>query len=172
MTDIAARLAALRAAMRDHQLAAWLAPTADPHLSEYLPEHWKVREWLSGFTGSMGTLVVTPDFAGLWADSRYWSQAEAQLAGTGIALMKIPSGAGLQHIEWLAAHVPAGQQVGVDAMVLGLAHARALEAGLVPRGIGLRTDRDRAFDDDEPCAPTSTWPGSSGPIVRRCRWRR
>lgn len=144
MTDIAARLAALRAAMRDHQLAAWLAPTADPHLSEYLPEHWKVREWLSGFTGSMGTLVVTPDFAGLWADSRYWSQAEAQLAGTGIALMKIPSGAGLQHIEWLATHVPAGQQVGVDAMVLGLAHARALEAGLVPRGIGLRTDLDLA----------------------------
>ena len=142
MTSIADRLTALRTALRDHQLAAWLAPTSDPHLSEYLPDHWKAREWLCGFTGSMGTLIVTPDFAGLWADSRYWSQAEAQLAGTGIALMKIPSGVSLQHIDWLAEQVPAGQQVGVDGMVLGLAHARALEAALTPRGVGLRTDLD------------------------------
>lgn len=142
MISIADRLAALRAALRDHHLAAWLAPTSDPHLSEYLPDHWKAREWLSGFTGSMGTLIVTPGFAGLWADSRYWAQAEAQLAGTGIVLMKIPSGASLQHIDWLAEQVPAGQQIGADGMVLGLAHARALEAALVPRGVGLRTDLD------------------------------
>jgi len=64
-------------------------PSSDPHISEYLPERWQGRRWLSGFTGSVGTLIVTPRFAGLWVDSRYWTQAEAQLAGSGVQLMKI-----------------------------------------------------------------------------------
>lgn len=136
------RLAALRAALQRHGLAAWLVPSADPHLSEYLPERWKTREWLSGFTGSMGTLVVTPTFAGLWADSRYWVQAEAELAATGIELMKIPAGNSLLHIDWLASQVPAGETVGVDGQVLGLAAARALQAALDAKGVRLRTDVD------------------------------
>ncbi|GAA4033002.1 aminopeptidase P family protein [Actimicrobium antarcticum] len=136
------RINALRAAMQHHQLDACLVPSSDPHLSEYLPERWKGREWLSGFTGSVGTLIVTADFAGLWADSRYWSQAEAELAGTGIGLMKIPAGNSLQHIDWLAQHMTAGQVVAADAAVLGLAGARMLEQALQARGVVLRTDLD------------------------------
>ena len=79
-------LAALRQAMKKHGLDAFVIPSADPHLSEYLPEHWQARRDLSGFTGSVGTLAVTADDAGGWVDSRYWEQAEPQLAGTGIGL--------------------------------------------------------------------------------------
>ena len=75
-----------------------LVPSADPHLSEYLPARWAGREWLSGFTGSMATLVVMQDKAALFADSRYWEQAERQLLGSGIDLVRIPSSAPSHHI--------------------------------------------------------------------------
>lgn len=141
-SPIPARIAALREAMAQQGLAAYLVPSADPHLSEYLPGRWQGRRWLSGFHGSVGTLVVTADFAGLWADSRYWVQAEAELAGSGIELVKIPTVSGTQHIDWLAANVRAGGCVGVDGAVLGLATGRALEAALRANGVTLRTDID------------------------------
>ncbi|MPW22191.1 M24 family metallopeptidase [Paraburkholderia sp. CNPSo 3157] len=141
--SIPERIAQLRSAMTQQGLAAWLVPSADPHLSEYLPGRWQGREWLSGFTGSVGTLVVTADFAGLWVDSRYWVQAEAQLAGTGIQLMKMFGGQmTAPHIDWLAQNVPAGATVGVDGAVLGVAAARALSDALTARGVKLRTDSD------------------------------
>jgi len=121
---------------------ALLVPSADPHLSEYLPERWQARQWLSGFTGSMGTLVVTVDEAAVFADSRYWVQAEAELAGSGIELVKIPTGNSAMHLDWLAAHVPAGRTVAVDGQVLGLAAAQALKATLDRAGVQLRTDLD------------------------------
>ncbi|MEM5372654.1 aminopeptidase P family protein [Paraburkholderia azotifigens] len=141
--SIPERIAQLRSAMKQEGLAACLVPSADPHLSEYLPGRWQGREWLSGFTGSVGTLVVTADFAGLWVDSRYWVQAEAQLAGTGIQLMKMFGGQQTApHIDWLAQNVPAGAAVGVDGAVLGVAAARALTDALRARGVTLRTDLD------------------------------
>ncbi len=141
--SIPERIAQLRSAMKHEGLAAWLVPSADPHLSEYLPGRWQGREWLSGFTGSVGTLVVTADFAGLWVDSRYWVQAETQLAGTGIQLMKMFGGQQTApHIDWLAQNVPAGATVGVDGAVLGVAAARALGDALQARGVKLRTDLD------------------------------
>ena len=121
---------------------AVLIPSADPHLSEYLPGRWKGREHLSGFTGSVGTLIVTQDFAGVWTDARYWDQALVELAGSGIDLMKIPSGASLLYIDWLAEHVDSGQTVAVDDRVLGLSTARLLREALTARGIVLRTDID------------------------------
>ena len=136
------RLAALRDAMRRDGLAAWMVPSSDPHLSEYLPSRWKTREWLSGFTGSVGTLIVTHDAAGLWVDSRYWTQAEAQLAGTGIALMKTTSGASLQHLEWLAERLRPGETAGVDGRVLALAAARQLQTAVEARGARVRFDLD------------------------------
>jgi Xaa-Pro aminopeptidase len=150
------RLAALRDAMRSTGADAVIIPSADPHLSEYLPERWQGREWLSGFTGSVGTLVVTQDFAGLWVDGRYWVQAEAQLAGTGIEMMKIVVGQPNAHIDWLASNLPAGARVGVDGTVLGLASARALTEALGPRGIELRADLDLlgAIWPDRPAPPT------------------
>ncbi|KVU01026.1 peptidase M24 [Burkholderia ubonensis] len=138
-----ARLALLRGAMARENLAAYLVPSADPHLSEYLPERWQACRWLSGFTGSVGTLVVTADFAGLWVDSRYWVQADAELAGSGVQLMKMTGGQqSAPHVDWLAQNVPSGATVGVDGAVLGMAAARALSAALSARGIALRTDLD------------------------------
>jgi len=137
-----ARISLLRAAMQEQQLDAYLVPSSDPHLSEYLPAHWKGREWLSGFTGSVGLLIVTQDFAGLWADSRYWTQAEAELAGTGIQLMKTPVATSLLHLDWLSENLVPGNTVGVDGAVMGLAAARLLEEKLTSRRIALRTDCD------------------------------
>jgi Xaa-Pro aminopeptidase len=137
-----ARISLLRAAMQEQQLDAYLVPSSDPHLSEYLPAHWKGREWLSGFTGSVGLLIVTQDFAGLWADSRYWTQAEAELAGTGIQLMKTPVATSLLHLDWLSENLVPGNTVGVDGAVMGLAAARLLEEKLGSRHIALRTDCD------------------------------
>ncbi|CAR50688.1 aminopeptidase P family protein [Burkholderia cenocepacia] len=143
VSPVPARLALLRDAMVRENLAAYLVPSADPHLSEYLPERWQARRWLSGFTGSVGTLVVTADFAGLWVDSRYWVQADAELAGTGVQLMKMTGGQqSAPHVDWLAQNVAAGATVGVDGAVLGVTAARGLTAALSARGIALRTDVD------------------------------
>jgi Xaa-Pro aminopeptidase len=138
----AERLQQLRAAMAHHGIDACIVPSSDPHLSEYLPRRWQGREWISGFTGSVGTFIATAGFAGVWTDGRYYTQAETELAGTDIALMKIPSGASLLHIDWLAANMQPGQTVAVDARVLGLAVARLLGDALAARGVLLRTDID------------------------------
>ena len=137
-----ARITQLRAAMAAQRIDAYIVPSADPHLSEYLPDRWQSRAWLSGFSGSVGTLVVTANFAGLWVDGRYWAQAETELAGTGIALMKIPTGASTLHAEWLAQNLAANQTVGADGSVLGLATARLLRQTLAAKFIALRTDCD------------------------------
>jgi len=144
--DIPARLEALRQAMRRHGIDACIVPSSDPHLSEYLPPRWQGRQWLSGFTGSVGTFIATQDFAGVWTDGRYWTQAEDELAGTGIALMKIASGASTQYIDWLAETMRPGQMIAVDGAVLGLAIARQLRGALDARGVALRTDLD-VLDD-------------------------
>jgi Xaa-Pro aminopeptidase len=138
----AQRIASAQAALKASHISACLVPSADPHLSEYLPERWQGRQWLSGFTGSMGTLVITPTQAAVFADSRYWTQAEAELAGTGITLVKIDSGGSTHHIDWIAQHIGAGQTVGVDGMVLSLAAAQQLRTAVEKAGGILRTDFD------------------------------
>jgi Xaa-Pro aminopeptidase len=150
------RITQLREVLARENVHALLVPSADPHLSEYLPARWQGRQWLSGFTGSMATLVVARDRAVLFADSRYWVQAEAQLAGTGIELEKIPTGASLAHIDWLARHVPQGATVAVDGQVLGLATAHALQTALQAAGVHLRTQGDLldAMWPERPALPT------------------
>ena len=143
---IRSRIAQLRTALVNARLDALLVPSSDPHLSEYLPPRWKGREYLSGFTGSVGTLIVTADFAGVWTDSRYWVQAEAELAGSGIVLMKIPTGASLLHLDWLAANLKPGQTLGVDGAVLGLSTARLLAQSAECAKAVLRTDVDLLND--------------------------
>ncbi len=136
------RVEKVRDALKAHGLAAVLVPSSDPHLSEYLPRRWQGREWLSGFTGSMGTLALTHDKAALFADSRYWEQAGLELAGSGIELVKIPTGAATHHVEWLATHATRGSSVGVDGSVLGLAAAQQLRSRLEQAGVQLRIDFD------------------------------
>jgi Xaa-Pro aminopeptidase len=142
LIPIPQRLAQLRSAMTSHAYSAYLIPSSDPHLSEYLPAHWQGREVFSGFTGSAATLVVTLDFAGLWVDSRYWSQAEIELAGSGITMMKIQSAAATAHIDWLAQQLPAQAVLGVDGNSLSLASARALHSAFSAKQITLKTDQD------------------------------
>lgn len=141
-SPIRLRLERVRDALKQQGLAAVLVPSSDPHLSEYLPERWQGRQWLSGFTGSMGTLAIALDRAALFADSRYWVQAETEIAGTGIELVKIPTGAASHHLDWLATQVKAGETVGVDGSVLGLAAAQALKSRLAAASVKLRTDFD------------------------------
>ena len=149
------RLAQLREELARRGVHALLVPSSDPHLSEYLPERWQGRVWLSGFTGSMGTLVVGSERAALFADSRYWVQAEAQLAGTGIGLVRIGSAASPAHLDWLVEQVPRGGVVAVDGQVLGLAAAQALKARLDAAGIVLQTAPDLldAIWPDRPALP-------------------
>ncbi|MGN7876940.1 aminopeptidase P family protein [Roseateles sp. 22389] len=142
LSEIKLRIARLRDALRNAGAHAILVPSADPHLSEYLPRRWQAREVLSGFTGSMGTLVVTLDDAQLFADSRYWTQAERELAGSGIALFKIPSGASVQHISWLAERLQPGQTLVVDGQVLGLALAQQLRSAVGAKGVRIDTTLD------------------------------
>jgi len=158
-SPIRLRLERVRDALRRHGLHALLVPSSDPHLSEYLPMRWQAREWLSGFTGSMGTLAITAERAALFADSRYWVQAQAQLEGTGIDLVKIggPTAA-TQHLDWLVEAVPEGGTVAVDGQVLGLAAAQQLRGALERAGRVLRTDVDLVDEawperPDLPAAP-------------------
>lgn len=152
--SVQARLARVREVMANDGLDALLVPSADPHLSEYLPGHWQGRQWLSGFHGSVGTLVVTAGFAGLWADSRYWEQAQHELAGSGIELMKLlPGQPGA--LEWLGEHIKPQGTVAVDGAVMALASARLLEERLRAKEARLRTDLDVLGKvwDDRPALP-------------------
>ena len=136
------RIERIRDTLGRHGIAALLVPSSDPHLSEYLPQRWAGREWLSGFTGSMGTLVVTRERAALFADSRYWTQAENELRGSGIELVRIATGASTRHADWLAETLTRGDTVAVDGQVLGLAAAQQLRQTLTAAGLQLRTDLD------------------------------
>ncbi|ALI09185.1 MULTISPECIES: aminopeptidase P family protein [Pseudomonas] len=148
------RLARIRQLMSREGIHALLVPSADPHLSEYLPGYWQGRQWLSGFHGSVGTLIVTGSFAGVWADSRYWEQATKELEGSGIELVKlIPGQPG--PLDWLAEQTPEGAVVAVDGAVMAVASARTLGGKLAERGARLRTDIDLLKDvwTDRPGLP-------------------
>ncbi len=135
MPTPAHRIAALRRLMAEKGLDAYVIPATDPHMSEYLPAHWLALRWASGFTGSAGTLVVTRDFAGLWTDSRYFLQAEQQLAGSGIELVKLVIPHTPEFAAWLADRLPEGSTVGLDGSLLSRQWYTALEAALRPQGI-------------------------------------
>lgn len=169
--DVPGRLVAVRAQLAAAGVQALLVPSADPHLSEYLPERWQGRRWLSGFTGSQATLVVAADKAALFADSRYWEQAEAELAGSGIDLVRIQTAASALHLEWLARELPKGATVAVDGQVLGLGAAAALRAALDAAGIALRTDLDLldAAWPDRPGLPTEAVFEHAPPHATRTR---
>ncbi|NWA09424.1 aminopeptidase P family protein [Pseudomonas gingeri] len=148
------RLARTRELMSREGVHALLVPSADPHLSEYLPAYWQGRQWLSGFQGSVGTLIVTAEFAGVWADSRYWEQATKELSGSGIELVKLQPGQP-GPLDWLAEQTPEGGVVAVDGAVMALASARTLGDKLQARGARLRTDIDllQQVWEDRPVLP-------------------
>lgn len=140
------RISLVRQALKTKGVDAIIVPTADPHLSEYLPEYWQAREWLSGFTGSAGTLVVTADEAYLWADSRYWVQAEAELAGTDISLQKLQSGI-KTHVQWLADNIPVGGCVEINGSMLSVVEKDKIVTAFASNNISLMTTDDTAVDE-------------------------
>lgn len=133
-------LIALQNALQAHDVGAIIIPTSDPHMSEYLPEHWQVRTWLSGFTGSAGTLVVLADFVGLWTDSRYWIQAQKELSDTPISLQK--AGVDKDVGEYLAHALPCGASVVIDGVIVSIAQADKLTQSLNDKGIRLLYQHD------------------------------
>ena len=145
-TNVHGRLADLRELMRRERLAAFIFPSTDPHQSEYVADHWKGREWVSGFNGSAGTAVVTLDNAALWTDSRYFLAAEQQLQGTGFQLMKQGLEGTPTVAEWLASEVLAtggSTEVGLDGAVCSAAMVERLVADLRRRGgLTVRTNLD------------------------------
>lgn len=137
--QIIKRLTLLRSRMKDAGIAAVIIPQTDPHQSEYLADHWQVRRWLTGFTGSAGTLVVTPTEALLWTDSRYFLQAADQLEGTTVILMKdgLPDTPSIT--AYLISHLVKGSIVGVDGALFSVNEANSLRDTLGRHGIVLDT---------------------------------
>lgn len=142
---IAQRLEALREVMRREKLDAFIFPSTDPHNSEYVPDRWKGREWISGFNGSAGTAVVTMHSAAVWTDSRYFIAAADQLSGTEFQLMKLKIEGTPTISEWLGSelHEVSSAQVGVDGMCNSAASVEALVSDLRREGgITVRTNLD------------------------------
>ena len=140
--NVKERIAAFRARMAQEEYAAVVVPTADSHASEYIADHFKTRQWLCGFTGSAGDLLVTLDEALLWTDSRYFLQAGQQLEGTEIRLMKDGLPETPSMVEWLTSNLKSGETVGVNAMVFSTATFADLKGALSRYGIGLNSDFD------------------------------
>lgn len=140
--EIRKRIASLRSFMQEVGISAFIVPSTDPHSGEYVPAFWESRKWISGFTGSAGTAVITLNEGGVWTDSRYFLQAASQLEDTGLALFKdrlpeTPSIAG-----WLGSILPAGSKVGIDGFVSTAAEAESLQLALSTYGLTLVTVDD------------------------------
>ena len=158
-TVIITRIEELRTVMKSEGIDAFVFPSTDPHNGEYVPEHWKGREFISGFNGSAGPAVVTMDDAALWTDSRYFLQAEEQLAGTGFRLMKLKIEGTPTISQWLGRKLAAngGTVVGIDGMVNSIGTVEALADELrAEGGITLRTNFDplKVIWKDRPAIPS------------------
>lgn len=154
-TTIQERIRALRAWMKQAGVEAFVIPSTDPHLSEYVAPHWQSREWISGFTGSAGTVVVTLEKAGLWTDSRYFLQAASQLEGTGIDLYRemLPETPSIP--AFLCTELQEGQTVGIDGTVFSTEAARSLKEELAAARIAVKSLPDPMDDiwTDRPPLP-------------------
>ena len=141
-TNIKQRISDLREWMKRNGISAFIIPSTDPHLSDYVAPHWQSREWISGFSGSAGTCVVTSRKAGLWTDSRYFLQAASQLEGSGIELFKemLPETPSIA--QFLCSELQSGESVGIDAMVFSTQGAQSLEKELEGAGISLKNVGD------------------------------
>ncbi len=127
MNEYTRRLSALRAAMLEKDIDAYIIPSSDPHLGEYIPDHWRIILWLTGFTGSAAIVVVTGSFAGLWTDSRYFLQAENQIYGSGFSLMKPDSSSSKDFNGWITENIDDGSSIALDGRIFSVAGIRKLK---------------------------------------------
>lgn len=142
MSTINQRLAHLREKLEADNISAIVIPSSDAHQSEYAPPHWLGREWISGFNGSAGTVAITMDHAGLWTDSRYFLQAEEQLADSEFELHKMINQFSAGEVTWLAEHLPAGATVAIDGFAFSQGQLRKMQAAFAAQDITVAYTKD------------------------------
>lgn len=120
------KLSVLRKALQTKGIDIYILPSSDPHLSEYVPDHWRIIEWLTGFTGSAATVVVTNTFAGLWTDSRYYVQAEMQLEGTGFQIIRPEAFSWNTYMDFILEEVQRKMKIGLDGRIFSISDFRML----------------------------------------------
>jgi Xaa-Pro aminopeptidase len=136
------RLALLRASMKEDTIDAYIISSTDPHLGEYIPDHWRIISWLTGFTGSSAIVIVTGSFAGLWTDSRYFIQAEKQLRYTGFILIKSVSSEKNDFYRWLHDNIKPGVKIALDGRTFSVGQMRQIEKELTGKNISFDTESD------------------------------
>ena len=156
-TEIRKRISALRSLMQSKSISAYITYSTDPHSGEYVPAHWESRKWITGFTGSAGTAVITPDDGGLWTDSRYFIQAEEQLTDTGLKLFKerMPETPSIP--QWLCSVLKKGERVGIDGYTTPLQTVNELRNELSAYGIEVVMIEDpyKTIWNDRPGLPSN-----------------
>jgi Xaa-Pro aminopeptidase len=151
------KLALIRAALKENSIDVHIIPLSDPHLGEYIPAHWKIIQWLTGFTGSAATVVISDSFAGLWTDSRYYIQAEKQLAGSEFKLIKPGPFQTSDYTDWLYENLSAGSTIGFDGIIFSIREYRKLEKHLEGKNLKFVPDFDPVSDcwSGRPSMPSS-----------------
>jgi len=157
MSSSVEKLALLRSALHQNSIDICIIPSSDPHMGEYMPEYWQIVPWLTGFTGSAATVVVTDSFAGLWTDSRYFIQAEKQLAGSGFEFVKPGSSHSNDYCNFIREYAKPGNKIGIDGRIFSADNLRKLEKELVHTKVTFDTDCDLISDLwlDRPALPYS-----------------
>jgi Xaa-Pro aminopeptidase len=157
MTTTVEKLALLRAALKQNSIDACIIPSSDQHLSEYIPDHWKIIPWLTGFTGSSANVIITDSFAGLWTDSRYYIQAEKELAGSGFHLVKPLSFKPVDYLDFLVNELNEGSSIAFDGSIFPLTRFRSLEKKVSFRNIRFINNTDFIYEmwSDRPPLPAS-----------------
>ena len=152
------RLKALRAAMKENGIDAYIVPSSDAHKSEYVADHWATRAWISGFTGSAGLAIITQDHAGVWTDSRYFLQAETQLENSDFELHKQGIPHAPEHRDWLRDNIKEGGVVACDGRQFSVGDIRGLEEKLKSKKASLVLDKDLIGEvwEDRPSLPTAS----------------
>jgi len=157
MTSFKEKLALLRAVLKEKKIDAYIIPSTDPHLGEYIPDHWRIIAWLTGFTGSSATVVVTESFAGLWTDSRYYAQAEVQLRDSGFELMRPAHPDKTDFIWWIAENIDTGSKIALDGRIFSIEQIRKLKKTLDDKTVSFNFDCDliSVLWTDRPSMPGS-----------------
>ncbi len=151
------RIEALRVEMQKHHIDAYVIPSSDAHQSEYVNDHWKSREWVSGFTGSAGLVIITQNHAGLWTDSRYFLQAETELANSQMVLHKQGVPHAPEHNAWLRDTLPKGSKVGLDGKLFSIGQIQIMQRVLNSKDLQIVTDLDliQSVWKDRPALPNN-----------------
>jgi Xaa-Pro aminopeptidase len=140
--NVPKRVTFLRNLMKENGIDAYIINGSDPHLSEYVPKKWRTIEWISGFTGSYGRVVITPNKAALWTDSRYFLQAEAELIGTGITMFKDRQQDSISYEDWILTELLPNSVVGIDGLTISVSDEKKLTGKLSAKGIVLKNSLD------------------------------